>query len=57
MNSRERVLSAARRQKPDRVPVALAFFPFTLPETGGRDADEYLNTDVRYVDFGAPSAQ
>jgi uroporphyrinogen decarboxylase len=42
--------------QPDRVPVALSFYPTTVPETG-RDAEEALGTDVRFVEFDPPQEQ
>jgi uroporphyrinogen decarboxylase len=53
----ERVLTAMSGHEPDRVPVALSFYPTTLPQTGGKDADEQLGTDVRFVEFDPPPEQ
>jgi uroporphyrinogen decarboxylase len=49
------VLAALRGEEPDRVPCALGFFSQGL--FGADDADEYFGTDVRFVDFAAPSGQ
>ncbi|HXZ98649.1 MAG TPA: hypothetical protein VED24_04710, partial [Candidatus Acidoferrum sp.] len=57
LTSQERVLTAISLHKPDRVPMALSFYPTTLPQTGGNDADEQLGTDVRFVEFEPPSEQ
>jgi len=38
-------------------PVTLSFYPTALPQTGGKDADERLGTDVRYVEFDPPAEQ
>jgi len=35
--------------------VTLSFYPTALPQTGGKDADEQLGTDVRYVEFDPPA--
>lgn len=37
--------------------MALSFYPTVLPQTGGKDADEQLGTDVRFVEFEPPSEQ
>jgi len=37
--------------------MALSFYPTVLPQTGGKDADEELGTDVRFVEFEPPSEQ
>lgn len=53
MTSRERVLTAMRRQQPDRAPFdfALGFSPFQLEQlkvrTGEANPDEYFGTDAR----------
>jgi uroporphyrinogen decarboxylase len=57
LTSRERVLTALSLREPDRVPMALSFYPTVLPQTGGKDADEQLGTDVRFVEFEPPSEQ
>lgn len=57
LTSRERVLTALSIHEPDSTPVALSFYPTTLPETGGKDADEQLGTDVRFVEFDPPPQQ
>lgn len=57
LTSRERVLAAISLHKPDRVPMALSFYPTMLPQTGGKDADEQLGTDIRFVEFEPPSEQ
>jgi len=56
LTSRERVLTAISLYEPDRVPVALSFYPTTLPQTRG-DADEQLGTDVRFLEFDPPREQ
>lgn len=55
--SRERVLTALSIREPDRVPLALSFYPTALPQTIGKDSDEHLGTDVRFVEFDPPSQQ
>jgi hypothetical protein len=55
VDARERVLTALRGGEPDRVPMALGFFPQSL--FGASDADEYFHTDVRFVDFAPPAGQ
>jgi len=57
LTSRERVLKAISIHEPDKVPVTLSFYPTALPQTGGKDADEQLGTDVRYVEFDPPAEQ
>jgi uroporphyrinogen decarboxylase len=37
--------------------MALSFYPTVLPQTSGKDADEQLGTDVRFVEFEPPSEQ
>lgn len=54
---RERVLAAMSISRPDRVPMALSFYPTKLPQTDGRDTDEELSTDVRFVEFSQPVSQ
>lgn len=49
MNSRERVRTALTCQRPDRIPAALGFFPYTLH--GVNDLDAHLKLDVRYAEF------
>jgi len=51
MLSRYRMLTALGRGQPDHVPIALAFFPMNLPQISNHDADEYFQTDIRYVTF------
>ena len=43
--------------QPDRIPMALSFYPTRLPQTDGRDTDEELGTDVRFVEFDQPVSQ
>ncbi len=57
LTSQERLLTAISLHEPDRVPMALSFYPTVLPQTGGGDADERLGTDVRFVEFDPPSEQ
>ena len=61
MTSRERVLAAARRSKPDRTPCNFRAEEATLARLyehlGHRDYDrllEQLNVDIRYIDCVAP---
>lgn len=55
MNSRQRVLTAMQRQKPDRVPVDLSWglTPALLRQfkdfTGSDNPDDYFDLDVRFV--------
>jgi len=37
--------------------MALSFYPTKLPQTDGRDTDEELSTDVRFVEFSQPVSQ
>jgi len=57
MLSRERMLTALGRGQPDRVPLTLAFSPMTLPQIPNHDADEYFQTDIRYVTFKPPQEE
>ena len=60
MTSRERVLKAVSRQKPDRVPkdVSWGFTPPVLEtfrqKTGSSDPEEYFGVDVRFVGLDLP---
>jgi uroporphyrinogen decarboxylase len=57
VNSRERVLAALLRQKPDRVPMYLWLAPHLekrlRDERGVEDVEEYLNMDIRFVQYVA----
>ena len=57
MTSRERVLLAAARRKPDRVPVYLWLTPFIVDrlqnERGVGDPEDSLRMDIRMVDYHA----
>jgi len=44
------MLTALEGGQPDRIPIALAFFPTTLPQLPNHDPDEYFRTDIRYVE-------
>jgi len=57
LESRQRVLTAMSISGPDRVPMALSFYPTKLPQTDGKDTDEELGTDVRFVEFDQPVGQ
>jgi len=57
LTSRDRVLTALSIHEPDRVPVALSFYPTVLRQTRGKDADAELGTDVRFVEFDPPQEQ
>jgi uroporphyrinogen decarboxylase len=57
VTSRDRVLTALSIHEPDRVPVALSFYPTVSPQTRGNDADAELGTDVRFVEFEPPQEQ
>lgn len=57
LTSRDRVLTALSIREPDRVPVALSFYPTVLRQTRGKDADAELGTDVRFVEFEPPQEQ
>ena len=58
MTGRENILTALRRQKPERIPFGLDFCRSQLEEfkkrTGATDFMEYFDMDFRYVDL-APS--
>ena len=57
MNSRERVLTAISRKEPDRVPLYLWLTPHLIErlekERGVQNYEEYLNMDIRFVDYKA----
>lgn len=60
MTPRERVLTAMRRQVPDRVPRRLEYGSFVEPlmeifykKTGAEDPAEYYNYEIRDIDFNA----
>ena len=62
MTSRERVLTAMRRQAPDRVPFEFSYGAFTPPlmevfrqKTGAEDPVEYFHFDVVGLGFQEPS--
>lgn len=55
MDSRERVRAALSGEDPGRVPCALGFFPQEL--FGAADADEFFDTDVRFLEFDPPPDQ
>lgn len=57
MNSRERVISALKCQRPDRIPRALGFFPQEIKTLGLADPDRQLSLDVRYAEFSSPPGQ
>jgi uroporphyrinogen decarboxylase len=60
MTPRERVIAAASRRKPDRVPKDLSwgFTPMVMEtfrqQTGRDDPDEYFNIEVRFVGMDLP---
>jgi uroporphyrinogen decarboxylase len=60
LTSRERVLRAVSRQKPDRVPkdISWGFTPAVMEtfrqKTGSQDPEEYFNVDVRFVGLDIP---
>jgi len=37
--------------------MALSFYPTVLPQAEGKDTDEELGTDVRFVKFDPPNEQ
>jgi uroporphyrinogen decarboxylase len=55
MNSRERVLAAATREKPDRIPMNLWLPPRIIErlkdEYGIDDFASYFKTDLRFIDY------
>jgi uroporphyrinogen decarboxylase len=55
MDSRERVLTAISRQKPDRVPIYLWLTPYLIErlekERCVKDYEKYLKMDIRFVDY------
>jgi len=57
MNSRERVLTVLSREKPDRVPMYLWLAPYLekrlRDERGVEDVEDYLNLDIRFVQYVA----
>lgn len=61
MSPRQRVLTALRREQPDRVPRELSFGAFTpalmkvfQEKTGTTDPAEYFNFEVRSISFQSP---
>lgn len=60
MNHRERILTALRRQEPDRVPMGLHFAATKYEEfvarTGETDPYEYFDLDYRHVHVAPPRA-
>ena len=50
-------MTAISIREPDRLPVAFSFYPTILPQTGGRDVDAQLGTDIRFVEFDPPLEQ
>ncbi len=57
MDGRERVIRALRRQSPDRIPKALAFFNQSLPAIAPVTPEDYFNLDIQYVEFEPPPDQ
>ena len=45
------MLTCLSRGQPDRVPVALAFYPMGLPQLPNQNPEEHFGTDIRYVNF------
>jgi len=45
------MLTAIAGGQPDCIPIALAFFPTTLPQLPDHNPDEHFGTDIRYVGF------
>jgi uroporphyrinogen decarboxylase len=60
LTSRERVLAAVNRRRPDRVPrdISWGFTPAVLEtfraQTGADDPEDYFRADVRFVGLDAP---
>ncbi len=57
MNSRQRVRRALMCQRPDRVPIALAFWEESLAAIAPQTPGDYFGLDVRFVQFKPPAGQ
>lgn len=57
MNARERVRSALTCRRPDRIPIALAFWEESFQEIAPATPAEYFGLDVRFVQFKPPAEQ
>ncbi|MBM4460393.1 MAG: hypothetical protein FJ011_21965 [Chloroflexi bacterium] len=57
MNARERVHRALTCQRPDRVPMALAFWEESLPDIAPATPGDHFGLDVRFVAFRPPEGQ
>ena len=57
MNARERVCLALTCQRPDRIPIALAFWEESFPEIAPVTPAEHFGLDVRFVQFKPPPEQ
>ncbi len=53
----DRVITALRCEKPDRIPRALGFFPQSLPAIGNSVPEDYFHLDVGFVEFNPPAGQ
>jgi len=57
VNARERVHRALTCQRPDRVPMALAFWEESLPDIAPATPGDHFGLDVRFVAFRPPEGQ
>lgn len=57
MNSRERVRLALTCRRPDRIPLALAFWEESFPTIAPATPGDYFGLDVRFVQFKPPGEQ
>lgn len=57
MNSRERVRLALTGRRPDRIPMALAFWEESFPQIAPDTPGDYFGLDVRFVQFKPPAEQ
>ena len=57
MNARERVRLALTCQRPDRIPIALAFWEESFPAIAPQTPGDFFDLDVRFVQFKPPAEQ
>ena len=54
MTPHDRIIAALSGEKPDRIPMALGFFPHPLPAIGSTAPEDYFYLDVGFVEFNPP---
>ncbi len=57
MNARERVRLALTCRRPDRIPLALAFWEESFGQIASATPGDYFDLDVRFVQFKPPAEQ